>query len=68
MIKSTVEDIRKEFKRLYDNKEFVVSATGSKTLEIISAEFIVPETETAIFGKLNEYADREIQWYLSQSL
>ena len=68
MIKSTVEDIRKEFKRLYDNEEFVVSATGSKTLEIISAEFIVPETETAIFGKLNEYADREIQWYLSQSL
>ena len=61
MIKSTVEDIRKEFKRLYDNEEFVVSSTGSKTLEIISAEFIVPETETAIFGKLNEYADREIQ-------
>ena len=36
MIKSTVEDIRKEFKRLYDNEEFVVSATGSKTLEIMA--------------------------------
>lgn len=68
MIKSTVEDIRKEFKRLYDNEEFVISETGSKTIEIISADFIVPEADTAIFGKLNEYADREIQWYLSQSL
>jgi hypothetical protein len=68
MIRNTVEDIRKAFKELYDNGEFVVSASCSKTLEIISADFVVDPEETAIFGKLNEYADREIQWYLSQSL
>lgn len=68
MIRNTVEDIRRAFKELYDNGEFVVSASGSKTLEIISADFVVDPNETAIFGKLNEYADREIQWYLSQSL
>ena len=66
--KNSITDIKNEFKELYKRGEFVISKSGVKTLEIINADFEVLPEETAIFGKLNEYAEREIQWYLSQSL
>lgn len=68
MNKPTVEDIRNEFKRLYDNKEFTIIGKDCKTIEILNADFIVPNDVDAIFGKLNEYADRELEWYKNMSL
>jgi len=68
MLKNTINDIKNEFKRLYKNQEFVISKNGVKTLEIIDADFEISPEETAIFGKVNDYAQREVEWYLSQSL
>ena len=62
-----VADIRNVFLEKYKNKEFVTDKTGVKTLELIGVSFIADEE--AIFGELNrEYAQKEVQWYLSQSL
>lgn len=62
-----VENIRNAFIEKYKNKEFITDKTGVKTLELIGVSFIADE-ET-IFGELNrEYAEKEVQWYLSQSL
>jgi len=63
----SVEDIRNEFKRQLENEEFVLDKTGVKTVEIPGVTFIADE-ET-IFGELNrDYAEKELQWYLSESL
>lgn len=62
-----VKDIRKTFQKLYLNNNFVIDKSGVKTLEIIGASFIA--NEPLIFGKENkDYIDRELKWYLSQSL
>ena len=62
-----VADIRNVFLEKYKNKEFVTDKIGVKTLELIGVSFIADEE--AIFGELNrEYAQKEVQWYLSQSL
>lgn len=62
-----VADIRNVFLEKYKNKEFVMDKTSVKTLELIGVSFIADEE--AIFGELNrEYAQKEVQWYLSQSL
>ena len=68
MKRHSINDIINEFKFLYNNNEFVIDKSGSKTIEIINANFEVLPNETAIFGKLNSYANRELEWYLSQSL
>jgi thymidylate synthase len=52
--------------KLLDN-EFVVDKTGALTIELLGESFVV-EGNT-IFGKLNEaYAQKELDWYRSQSL
>jgi thymidylate synthase len=62
-----VSDIRNEFIKLYNNKEFVIDKSGVKTLEYIGSSFNADES--AIFGKPNkDYIKREIDWYTSQSL
>jgi thymidylate synthase len=67
MLNLKVADIREEFKHKLAIGEFVTDKTGVKTLEIIGANFIADE-ET-IFGEVNkEYVQREIDWYLTQSL
>lgn len=68
MKRNSITDIVNEFKRLYKNKEFIIDKNGSKTLEIINANFEIQPEETVLFGKLNSYAERELNWYLSQSL
>lgn len=67
MIHYSIDDIRKEFIELYLSEAFVTSG-DTKTIEIIDANFEIKPGETAIFGSLNEYANRELQWYLSESL
>lgn len=64
----TINDIRNQFLEKYKNNEFVINKNGVKTIEIVNANFEVDKDETAIFGVLNEYADREIEWYKSMSL
>ena len=63
MVISKVTDIRKEFIRLFKSKQFA----ENDTLEIVNASFIADEE--SIFGKLNiQYAESEVEWYMSQSL
>lgn len=63
----SVKDIREIFKNLYKNQEFIVDKSGVKTLEIIGDSYYADED--VIFGTLNEdYANRELKWYLSESL
>ena len=64
----TINDIKNQFIEKYKNKEFIVNSKGDKTIEIIDANFEVDKNETAIFGELNEYANRELKWYESMSL
>jgi thymidylate synthase len=63
----TVSNIREYFKDALKNEIFTIDKTGVKTIELIGASFIADEP--AIFGKPNtEYIEKEIHWYLSQSL
>ena len=70
----TVQDIREEFKRLYENEEFVIvdlyhdgKKIPTKTIEIIGTSFIADE-ETIFKPVSYNYAQRELAWYESQSL
>lgn len=71
MKRYTTEDIRNEFIRKYNNQEFRILYEGTewecKTIEIQGASFLADKDY--IIRKPNyEYANREIQWYESQSL
>lgn len=62
-----VSDIRNEFIDLLYEESFVIDKSGVKTLEIINASFIADEK--LIFGSINQdYIQRELEWYKSQSL
>lgn len=64
---NTVEDIRRNFRKLLLDEEYVQDKTGVKTLELISAQFIADEP--CIFGSYNEeYVEKEMKWYKSMSL
>ena len=67
MKNNTVLDIQQEFTRLLKNEEFVIDKSGVKTVEIAGATF---EANTPIiFGIENqEYIERELKWYLPESL
>ena len=63
----TVRDIQTELYNKLTREEFVTDKTGVKTVEIMNASFIADRP--AIFGTVNEdYVERELKWYLSQSL
>lgn len=63
----TNETIREQFIDLLKNNDFVIDKNGGKVIEIIAANFLV--TDDTIFGTLNQdYAQRELEWYLSESL
>lgn len=63
----TVKDIREIFIEKLKNEDFVIDKSGVKTIEIIGQSYIVDED--VIFGTLNhEYSQKEVQWYLSESL
>ena len=65
--RNTVADIREEFKRLLDEKQFVTDKSGVKIVEIPNASFIADES--CIFGAVNyDYVLRELSWYYSESL
>jgi thymidylate synthase len=60
-------DIRDTLASLYKQGQFVTDKTGVKTIELVGASFIADEP--SIFGPLNdEYIQKELGWYLSQSL
>lgn len=63
----TVQDIREMFIQKLQNEDFVVDKSGVKTVEIMGVSYIADEE--VIFGTLNkDYAEKELQWYLSESL
>ena len=62
-----VKGIRNYFIDAYQRQEFVTDKTGCQTIELVGASFIADEP--SIFGKLNhDYIERELEWYLKQSL
>jgi len=61
-----VKDIRQYFIEELTAGRFVTDKTGVKTIEFVGANFIADEE--AIFGKVTEYVERELQWYDSLSL
>ena len=62
-----IQDIREQFVQKYKNKEFEIDKSDVKVVELIGVSFDVDED--TIFGKINqEYAKKELNWYLSQSL
>jgi len=63
----TVNDVRNELIKQYEAQNFVTDKTGVKTIEIIGASFHA--NEPTIFASPNEsYIQKELDWYLSQSL
>lgn len=63
---NTIAQVRSQFVDMLFNGQFVEDKSGVKMLEIQGASFLADEP--AIFGTVNEdYAQREIEWYLSQS-
>lgn len=72
---NSVINIREEFAQLLNDRQFtsinreksMVTLMGSKTIEIISANFVA--NSDVIFGELNpSYQKREEDWYKSMSL
>ena len=62
-----VGNIRNSFYQKLVKQEYVTDKTGVKTLETMNASFIADQP--AIIGKVNEeYVERELAWYKSQSL
>lgn len=62
-----VNDIRNTFRQKLKEQDFVIDKSGVKTIEIVGESYIVDDE--VIFGELNkEYAVREVQWYISESL
>lgn len=63
----TIKEIRQYFVEQYKNKNFIVDKTGVTTLELVGASFCADQP--SIFGEVNDdYIQRELDWYLSQSL
>jgi thymidylate synthase len=63
----TCHEIRQEFARLYKEQKFVTDKSGVKTVEIMGASFWA--NSPLIFGAVNQdYVQRELDWYKSQSL
>lgn len=66
-LRNEVQDIRNEFRNLFEHENFVTDKTGVRMLEIRSANFVADEP--TIFGTVNEdYVKRELEWYKSISL
>lgn len=62
-----IKDIREMFIEKLKSEDFVIDKSGVKTIELVGESYIVDED--IIFGTLNtDYAKKEVQWYLSQSL
>lgn len=62
-----VKDIRDIFIKKLQNEEFITDKSGVQLVEIIAAQFITDED--FIFGTPNdEWHNRELTWYISQSL
>lgn len=62
-----IQSIRDYFVEQYKAQKFVVDKTGVSTLELVGASFCADEP--SIFGDVNDdYIERELEWYLSQSL
>jgi thymidylate synthase len=62
-----VNNIREYFIDALKNERFVTDKTGVKTIELVGASFIADKP--TIFGEINEnYVQRELDWYKSQSL
>ena len=67
MSNTYVSDIRSTLYRKLISNEYVTDKTGVKTIEILNASFIADQP--SIIGKVNEdYVQRELEWYKSQSL
>ena len=67
MSNTYVSDIRSTLYRKLIANEYVTDKTGVKTLEILNASFIADQP--SIIGTVNQdYVDRELAWYKSQSL
>jgi len=61
-----VSDIREYFKSELESGRVTVDRGGNETIEMLGASFIADEP--AIFGTPNQdYIDREIEWYKSES-
>lgn len=62
-----VNDIRKLFKEKLFNQEYITDKSKVRCIELLGVVFIADENY--IFGTPNKkYIERELQWYLSQSL
>lgn len=63
----TINDIRDEFRKCLQNKDFVKDKSGANTIDLIGVSFIA--NEPYIFGTPNkEYIEKEIKWYNSMLL
>lgn len=61
------KDIKEAFITMLANEEFTLDKSGCMMIEILGASFTADTG--SIFGKPNrEYIERELEWYLSQSL
>ena len=62
-----VSDIRDTLVKKWVDGDFVTDKTGCKTVEIVGSSFIANE-EFIIREPNYEYIEREIEWYVSESL
>ena len=63
----TVEDIRWKLANKHNDLDYVTDKTGCKTIELINASFVADKDY--IFREPNQdYIERELEWYKSQSL
>lgn len=62
-----IADIRELFKDKLANEDYVIDKSGVKTIEVVGESYVADEE--VLFGTLSmDYAKREVEWYMSQSL
>lgn len=62
----TCKNIQEELILTYQDKKFVIDKTGVKTVEILSANFIV-DRDWIIRKPNYDYFQKELDWYINQS-
>lgn len=63
----TVNDIRNTLIQKYQDSDFIQDRSGAQTIEIVGESFEADE-DYIVREPNQEYIDRELQWYMSESL
>lgn len=64
----TLNEIEREIRNKYNNKEFIIDKSGKKLIELLNVSFVVGEKDWLFKEPNHKYRKAELNWYLSKDL